>query len=105
MNYVLVLINYKPDYLIHTINTILSVDKDAKIYLFSDNQVFQKSAAVFKVAKSFSWNWRWIYLFSFLPSRVTDFFYDLIAKNRYLWFGRQEKCKIPTPELAERFLD
>ena len=75
------------------------------IYLFSDNQVFQKSAAVFKVAKSFSWNWRWIYLFSFLPSRVTDFFYDLIAKNRYLWFGRQEKCKIPTPELAERFLD
>ena len=75
------------------------------IYLFADDQVFQKSAAVFKVAKSFSWNWRWIYLFSFLPSIITDFFYDTVAKNRYLWFGRQEKCKIPTPELAKRFLD
>ena len=75
------------------------------IYLFADDQVFQKSAAVFKVVNSLSWNWRWIYLFSFLPSIITDFFYDLIAKNRYLWFGRQEKCKIPSPELAERFLD
>ena len=42
MNYVLVLINYKPDYLIHTINTILSVDKDAKIYLFSDKKIEYK---------------------------------------------------------------
>jgi predicted DCC family thiol-disulfide oxidoreductase YuxK len=68
-------------------------------YLFADHQVFQKSAAVF------SWKWRWIYVFGFLPSGITDYFYDLIAKNRYLWFGRQEKCKIPTPELAQRFLD
>lgn len=75
------------------------------IYLFTDDQIFQKSAAVFKIVNSLSWNWRWIYLFSFLPSIITDFFYDLIAKNRYLWFGRQEKCKIPSPELAERFLD
>ena len=75
------------------------------IYLFADDQVFQKSAAVFKVANSLSWNWKWIYLFSFLPSIITDFFYDFIAKNRYLWFGRQEKCKMPSPELAERFLD
>ena len=43
MNYVLVLINYKPDYLIHTINTILSVDKDAKIYLFSDKKIEYKN--------------------------------------------------------------
>ena len=75
------------------------------LYLFVDHQVFQKSAAVFKVAESFSWKWRWIYVFGFLPSVITDYFYDLIAKNRYLWFGRQEKCKIPTPELAQRFLD
>ena len=75
------------------------------IYLFTNDQIYQKSAAVFEVAKSFSWNWRWIYLFSFLPSIITDLFYDLIAKNRYLWFGRQEKCKRPTTELAVRFLD
>ena len=43
MNYVLVLINYKPDYLIHTINTILSVDKDAKIYLLSDKKIEYKN--------------------------------------------------------------
>ena len=79
--------------------------KLSTIYLFVDHQVFQKSAAVFKVAESFSWKWRWIYVFGFLPTVITDYFYDLIAKNRYLWFGRQEKCKIPTPELAQRFLD
>tara|TARA_B110000027_G_scaffold116952_1_gene127987 strand:+ start:695 stop:1117 length:423 start_codon:yes stop_codon:yes gene_type:complete len=74
-------------------------------YLFVDHQVFQKSAAVFEVAKSFSWKWRWICFFGFLPLGITDYFYDLIAKNRYLWFGRRDKCKIPTPELAQRFLD
>ena len=36
MNYVLVLIDYLPDNLNVIINSILSVDKDSKIYICSD---------------------------------------------------------------------
>ena len=36
MNYVLVLIDYLPDNLNVIVNSILSVDKDSKIYICSD---------------------------------------------------------------------
>ena len=39
MNYVLILINYFPDYLKFIVNSILSVDKDAKIHICSNQEV------------------------------------------------------------------
>jgi len=30
--------------------------------------------------------------------------YDWVARKRYRWFGRQEACRVPTPELRQRFL-
>ncbi|MGB5319691.1 MAG: thiol-disulfide oxidoreductase, partial [Eudoraea sp.] len=31
--------------------------------------------------------------------------YEIIAKNRYKWFGKQDACMIPTPELKSKFLE
>jgi len=31
--------------------------------------------------------------------------YNWISKNRYRWFGKQDHCIIPTPELKAKFLD
>jgi predicted DCC family thiol-disulfide oxidoreductase YuxK len=36
---------------------------------------------------------------------LTDFGYDIIAKNRYRWFGKKDSCMIPSPEIRSRFLD
>ena len=30
--------------------------------------------------------------------------YDLVARNRYRWFGRSDTCWLPAPEHAARFL-
>lgn len=30
--------------------------------------------------------------------------YDLVAKNRYKWYGKKETCLVPTPEIKEKFL-
>ncbi|RZJ81792.1 MAG: thiol-disulfide oxidoreductase, partial [Chryseobacterium sp.] len=30
-------------------------------------------------------------------------FYDIIAKNRYRWWGKEESCWVPTPELKSKF--
>lgn len=43
-------------------------------------------------------------LFLWVPAGLRDPVYDWIARNRYRWFGRQESCRIPTPELQNRFL-
>lgn len=40
-----------------------------------------------------------------LPSVISDFFYELVAKFRYRLFGKDEMCRIPTPEEKKYFLD
>jgi predicted DCC family thiol-disulfide oxidoreductase YuxK len=72
--------------------------------LISDNKVFKKSIAAFEIAKQIS-GWPKIILpFRILPTLLTDFVYDIIAKNRYKLFGKKEACRIPTPEEKSRFL-
>ena len=36
---------------------------------------------------------------------IRDAIYNLIAANRYKWFGKKESCMIPTPALKSRFLN
>jgi predicted DCC family thiol-disulfide oxidoreductase YuxK len=30
--------------------------------------------------------------------------YDVVADNRYDWFGRRERCMIPDEDVSDRFL-
>jgi predicted DCC family thiol-disulfide oxidoreductase YuxK len=38
-----------------------------------------------------------------MPRPLRDWGYDLIARNRYRWFGQTESCMLPSPELMRRF--
>jgi len=38
------------------------------------------------------------------PRFLRDGVYDIIARNRYRWFGRQETCWLPRPEWKARFV-
>jgi len=40
-----------------------------------------------------------------LPSFISDFFYAIVAKNRYRLFGKSEICRLPTPDERKFFLD
>jgi predicted DCC family thiol-disulfide oxidoreductase YuxK len=48
--------------------------------------------------------WKVSFLFLYLPEFIRNYFYDVIAKNRYKWFGKKEACMIPTPKLIAKFL-
>ena len=39
-----------------------------------------------------------------IPTFLRDWIYDVIAKNRYRWFGKKESCRMPTPQEKEKFL-
>jgi predicted DCC family thiol-disulfide oxidoreductase YuxK len=39
-----------------------------------------------------------------VPSRLRDRLYDVIAANRYDWFGRRERCMVPDADVRDRFL-
>jgi predicted DCC family thiol-disulfide oxidoreductase YuxK len=47
----------------------------------------------------------WVRLLRPVPRLLRDWVYDLIARNRYRWFGRTDSCLMPTPELMRRFPD
>ncbi|MFK8164964.1 MAG: thiol-disulfide oxidoreductase DCC family protein [Lewinella sp.] len=41
---------------------------------------------------------------SLFPRFIRDGVYDLIAKYRYQWFGKEEACMLPRPEWKHRFV-
>ena len=42
--------------------------------------------------------------FKFFPLGFRNVIYDFVARNRYKWYGKQDACMIPTPELKAKFL-
>ncbi|MBK9792533.1 MAG: thiol-disulfide oxidoreductase DCC family protein [Sphingobacteriales bacterium] len=82
----------------------MSKDLEGVVFI-ENNKAYFKSAAAFKIVRYFGGFWRILNVFSILPLFVTDFGYDIIAKNRYRWFGKKDSCMIPSPEIRSRFLD
>lgn len=65
---------------------------------------YYKSAAVIEISKSLQGFFNYGMLFRLFPPFLRDIVYDYVAKNRYKWYGKQESCMIPTPELQSKFL-
>ncbi|RXR18959.1 thiol-disulfide oxidoreductase DCC family protein [Flavobacterium amnicola] len=75
------------------------------IVLYSPGRAYYyKSGAIIEIAKELPY-FNWFTAFRFVPTSLRDVIYDFIAKNRYHWYGKQESCMIPTPELKGKFLE
>ena len=71
----------------------------------SNNLVQVKSDAALSIAKHLGFPYNLFYVFRVVPKGMRNWIYDLVAKNRYKWFGRKDSCMIPTPALQSKFLD
>lgn len=65
---------------------------------------FKSSAALF-TASQMQFPYPLMRVFYIVPPFIRNWIYDIIAQNRYKWFGKKEACMIPTPELSAKFLD
>jgi predicted DCC family thiol-disulfide oxidoreductase YuxK len=75
------------------------------VILIKNNKVYKKSSAALEISLDLNGFWRWLIVFKIFPRFIRDLLYDLIAKNRYRWFGKTDTCRIPDPELKDRFLN
>jgi predicted DCC family thiol-disulfide oxidoreductase YuxK len=75
------------------------------ILLYHNGDLYTHSDAVLKICDLLGGGWRMLYLLRFVPGGLRDRLYQLIARNRYRWFGKKDACMIPGPELQDRFLD
>jgi predicted DCC family thiol-disulfide oxidoreductase YuxK len=64
------------------------------VMLFKDDQVYYKSKAIFQLIRETGGITRLLLVFKIFPDRFNDYVYDLIARNRYLIFGKKKECFI-----------
>lgn len=74
------------------------------VLLVEGDRVYERSTAALRVARTLTGGWPLLYAFMVVPRPVRDAVYAWVARNRYRWFGREDACRIPTPELRARFL-
>ena len=74
------------------------------IVFIENGRAYTKSTAALRVARKMAFPWPIFYSFIIIPGILRDPLYDWIGRNRYRWFGKQESCRIPTPELKQRSL-
>lgn len=74
------------------------------IILIDNEKYLTRTSAVLRIVKNFPGFWKLLYIFIIVPPAVRNLLYDIIAENRYKWFGKKDSCRVPTPELKEKFL-
>ena len=78
---------------------------DRTILLIEDNQAFLRSSAALRSLRHLKGWPRWLQLFRAIPAILRDPVYDLVARNRYRWFGYRPSCHLPTAQTRDRFVD
>ncbi|MBD8067381.1 thiol-disulfide oxidoreductase DCC family protein [Bacillus sp. PS06] len=79
-------------------------DIDSIVYIEED-RAYIKSNAALRISRHLEGMWKLASVLTVVPRFVRDPIYDYVAKNRYKWFGRNDSCHIPSPEIRKKFLD
>jgi predicted DCC family thiol-disulfide oxidoreductase YuxK len=72
--------------------------------LVHEGKAYKKTQAAIVLYPLLGGGWKLMKGLAIFPRFIRDFFYDVIARNRYRWWGKKEACMIPTPEVRSLFL-
>ncbi|MFC2112468.1 thiol-disulfide oxidoreductase DCC family protein [Bacteroidota bacterium] len=75
------------------------------IVLINNGIIFSKSTAALRIAKKLTGIWPVLYSLIILPRFFRDYFYELIARNRYRIYGKRDDCFLPGPQIRDRFFE
>jgi predicted DCC family thiol-disulfide oxidoreductase YuxK len=84
-------------------HNVENIGFDTFILIKNDEYLFGTNAAI-EIAQGLSGAWYLCRVFKILPRSIRDYFYRLLARNRYSIFGKLETCMLPTKELKNKFL-
>ena len=84
---------------------LLDRDNLDTIIVYTDGKFYERSKAVLKLCKVLGGGFYVVLIGYLIPRFIRDGLYRFIANNRYRWFGKQSQCRVPTPDLKERFLE
>lgn len=74
------------------------------VVLLDSGRIYTRSAAAVRILSRLGLGWKVVALLVWMvPAFVRDAVYDFVARNRYRWFGRRERCVVPTDEMRDLF--
>lgn len=76
----------------------------ASVVLYYKNKLFYRSGAALRIAWRLRFPIPLIAVAFIFPPFFRNGIYDWIARNRYKWFGKHERCFIPDKDLKKRYL-
>jgi predicted DCC family thiol-disulfide oxidoreductase YuxK len=80
------------------------IDRDfAETFAFVDRGRIQFKSDAGIAAMSRLPSWRWIAFLRHVPRALRDWAYDVMARNRYKWFGKRDQCMVLPPGMHGRF--
>lgn len=82
----------------------INILKTDSIILIENGKAYVKSTAALRIARSLNGVYPLLFGFMIVPNFMRNWVYDIIARNRYKWYGKRDSCMIPTPELKAKFL-
>ncbi|MBX2971600.1 MAG: DUF393 domain-containing protein [Flavobacteriales bacterium] len=74
------------------------------IVYFDGTRTWTRSSAALRILMRLGGAWRLTGIFLIVPGFIRNAVYDLVARNRYQWFGKHDSCRIPSPEERRLFL-
>lgn len=84
----------------------INTSKTDSILLYTpDKGLSIRSTAALNIAKHLRFPINTLIIFIVIPNFIRNWIYDLIARNRYKWFGRMDDCMVPTQEIKAKFLE
>ncbi len=75
------------------------------IVVVNAGKVSTRSDAVIEILVALGGLFKMARLLKLIPSSVRNLAYDTMAKKRYVWLGRRDTCRMPSPEESHKFLD
>ena len=85
-------------------NSNIDKSKDSIIVILNNNKIIYESDAVDYIFKKTKTQLAIRILISIFPKFISNFFYKIVAKNRYKIFGKKDSCYVPTKEELKKFI-
>jgi len=84
----------------------LPKDFNQAVILMDEGQIYLGSTAALKIGQYLKFPWSVLSSIGlFVPKWFRDWVYTQIAKHRYQWFGKRDKCIVSTKSLRVRLYE
>jgi predicted DCC family thiol-disulfide oxidoreductase YuxK len=93
--------NIQSDFYKKSMDINKSIDS---IILIKENNMFYESEAINHILKDLGKFYVIRLVLDVTPTFISNFFYKIIANNRYKIFGKKDKCELPKKNQISKFL-